>query len=251
MKISVITACYNSGATLADALDSVSAQTWPELEHIVVDGGSTDNTLEIIKERGKRVSRLITGPDGGIYDALNKGIKAATGDIVGIMHSDDLYACDSALQKVAEFMAAKGTDGCYGDLVYVERGNTDKIIRYWKSGEYDRENFRRGWMPPHPALFVKREVYAKYGGFDTEYKISADYELMTRLLYRHRLKAAYLPDLIVKMRFGGESNRGAANLIRKSLEDYRIIKRYGLGGAGTLVIKVVSKIPQFFRKPRQ
>lgn len=246
MKISIITACYNSAATIGDALDSVSAQTFADLEHIVVDGGSQDATLELVEARGKRVSRVITGPDAGIYDALNKGIKAAAGDIVGIMHSDDFYADDSALQRVAEFMAVKGTDSCYGDLAYVGRGDTSDIVRRWRAGEYNRENFRRGWMPPHPAFFLKRAVYEKYGLYDLAFPLASDYELMLRVLYRRGISAAYLPEALVKMRCGGASRAGLINTGKMLIENYRAWKCNGLPvNPLTFIMKPLSKLRQF------
>ena len=247
MRISIITACFNSGATIADTLKSVSAQGYGGLEYIIADGGSTDNTLALVKEHGHRVSQVISGPDGGIYDALNKGIKAATGDIVGILHSDDIYADASVLQKVAEFMAARGVDSCYGDLVYVDRGDISKTVRCWRSGEYNRENFRRGWMPPHPAFFLKRAVYGKYGLYDLAFPLASDYELMLRMLYRHGVTTAYLPEVLVKMRCGGASRAGLINTGRMLIENYRAWQGNGLPvNPLTFLLKPLSKLRQFY-----
>ena len=250
MKISVITACYNSGETLAATLDSVSSQTFAGLEHIVVDGGSTDNTLDIIRAHGKRVTKLLSGPDAGIYDALNKGIQAASGDLVGIMHSDDLYSDPSVLEKVAQFMATAGTDSCYGDLVYVERQDISKISRYWRSGSFNAERFRYGWMPPHPAFFLKREVYSKYGLYDLSFPLASDYELMLRMLYRHRVSCAYLPEVLVKMRCGGASGYGLANTPRMLFENYRAWRSNGLPvNPLTFALKPLRKLSQFVMPP--
>ncbi|HAF96474.1 MAG TPA: glycosyl transferase [Elusimicrobia bacterium] len=246
MKISIITACFNSAATMADTLKSVSGQDYGDIEHIIVDGGSTDNSLALVREHGKRVSRVISESDTGIYDALNKGIKAAGGDIVGILHSDDLYANDSVLQKVAEFMSAKSVESCYGDLVYVERGNTAKIARRWQAGEYDRENFKRGWMPPHPAFFLKRAIYEKYGLYNLAFPLASDYELMLRILYRHGISTAYLPEVLVKMRRGGTSRAGPINTGRMLLENYRAWKCNNLPvNPLTFIMKPLSKLSQF------
>ena len=251
MKISVITACYNSGATLAATLDSVSAQTYAELEHIVVDGGSRDNTLDIVKAHGKRVSNLIAGPDKGIYDALNKGIRLATGDIIGIMHSDDIYSEPAALAKVAEFMARSGTDSCYGDLVYVERANPDKIVRYWHSGAYAPERFKAGWMPPHPAFFLKRSVYEQHGLYNLDFPLAADYELMLRMLYRHKVSCSYLPEVLVKMRCGGTSRAGLLNTPKMLIENYRAWRHNGLpANPLTFICKPLHKLKQFSDRPR-
>lgn len=244
MKISIITACYNSSANIEAALRSVSGQTYSPLEYIVVDGASTDGTLAILEKYRGKIYKLVSERDAGIYDALNKGFSAATGDVIGLLHSDDVYAGEDVLAKVAKVFEATGADAVYGDLAYVRAdGGT---LRYWKAGEYDRSTLERGWMPPHPALFVKEAIYDQFGLFDTRFKIAADYDLMVRLLYRHGVKAVYLPELLVKMKVGGTSNRSLANIVRKSREDYQIIRKYGLGGLCTLLGKNLSKVSQFF-----
>jgi len=246
VKISIITACYNSSAAIETAVRSVLDQTHSPVEYIVVDGASTDGTLDILAGYKGRISRLISEKDGGIYYALNKGFSAATGDVVGLLHSDDVYAGADVLEKVARVFAETGADAVYGDLAYVRADGS--VLRYWKAGVYDRASLERGWMPPHPAFFARREVYAKYGLFDTSYRIAADYELLTRLLYKNSLKTAYIPELLVKMRVGGTSNRSLKNILLKSREDYRVINTYGLGGIKTLLMKNFSKLPQFFRR---
>ena len=250
MKISIITACCNSEVTLADTLDSVSAQDFDGLEHIVVDGGSTDNTLDIVKAHGSRVARVIPGPDKGIYDALNKGIVASAGEIVGVMHSDDMYTEPSVLRKVADFMVKSGTDACYGDLVYVRRDEPAKVVRYWQAGDFEPEKFRRGWMPPHPAFFLKRSAYDKYGLYKLEYPLASDYELMLRMLYRHRVSCAYLPEILVKMRCGGASRAGLVNTARMLRENYRAWAANGLNPSlSTFLLKPFSKLEQYSAKP--
>lgn len=243
VKISIVTACFNSAATVGAAAESALGQS-PKPEYIVVDGASTDGTLAALEKRRGDISRLISEKDGGMYFALNKGIGAASGDAVGFLHADDVYAGPGALAAVAETFAASGADAVYGDLAYV-RGD-GSLLRYWRAGAYSRGSFRRGWMPPHPALFLKRAVYERLGLFDTSYRIAADYEFMVRALYRHAVKAVYLPRLLVRMRAGGMSNRGLGNILLKSREDYRVIRGYGLGGVGTLAMKNLAKLPQFF-----
>jgi len=244
MKISIITAVYNNRETIENSLLSVLGQTWPEIEHIVVDGGSTDGTLDIINKYRDRIAVVVSGKDGGIYHALNKGVCLSTGEVVGVLHSDDVYEDPGVLAKVAAVFAEKKTDAVYGDLVYTRRDG--RLLRYWKAGEYDASSLRNGWMPPHPSFFARREVYEKFGSFNTEFRIAADYELMTRFLFKHGISASYLPEVLVKMRVGGKSNKNLANIIAKSREDYRIIKMHSLGGLGTLFLKNFGKLHQFF-----
>jgi glycosyltransferase len=247
IAISIITAVYNSAGTVADCIKSVQRQT-REVEHIIVDGGSTDGTIDIIRAEGDHVARFVSGPDKGIYDALNKGIGMATGDVIGFLHADDQYFTNNALGKVAERMSSPGLDSCYGDLVYVDKLRTDRIIRYWKSGPYREGSFEKGWMPPHPAFFVRKEIYEKYGLFNTSFRIAADYELMLRFLVKRKITTAYLPHVLLKMRVGGTSNRSLKNLALKTSEDYRAWKVNGLKRKWyTIPLKNISKIPQFFK----
>jgi len=244
MKISIITAAFNSARTVKDCLESVSAQSYPDIEHILIDGGSSDGTLEIARKHSASL-RILSEKDKGIYDALNKGIKMAGGDIVGILNSDDFYAYKEALGDVVNLFNSSAAETCYGDLCYVSRENAGKIIRYWKSGDFKRESFKTGWMPPHPAFFARAEVYRKFGLFDISYRISADYELMSRFLFKNSVSSAYLPKVLVKMRLGGESNKSLGKITLKMREDYRIMREHGLGGVGTLFMKSFRKIPQF------
>lgn len=248
MKVSIITICYNSAHSIADAINSVVSQTYPDIEYIVVDGKSKDNTPEIVKSFGSKVAKFVSEPDKGIYDALNKGIRMATGDIVGFMHSDDLFADNQVIEKVVKLFKEKKTDCIYGDLQYVYKADTSKVLRYWKSGKYTRNKLRFGWMPPHPTLYIKREVYEKYGDFDIQFKIAADYDSMLRFLGKYRISAAYLPEVMVKMRVGGASNRSIKNIIRKSKEDYLAIRKNRFGSVFTLIFKNLRKIQQFFLK---
>ena len=244
MKISVITAVYNRVATIGDALDSVRAQTWPDVQHVVIDGASTDGTLEILQARRSEIAVLVSEPDKGIYDALNKGIARATGDVIGLMHSDDLYADERVLADVASAFSDPTVDAVYGDLDYVAQGDTSKVIRRWRSGEYAPALLSRGWMPPHPTLYVRRQVIEKWGAFDTSFRIAADYDAILRYFGQGKVRSAYVPRVMVKMRVGGESNRSMDRILRKSREDYRALKKNSAGGIATLVWKNVSKIGQ-------
>lgn len=244
-RISVVTAVFNCADTVGESLASVQAQSWQPVEHIVIDGGSTDGTLEILKRHEGRLAALVSEPDGGIYDALNKGFARARGDVVGLLHSDDRFAHDGVLERVAAAFADPGADLVYGDLDYVSRTDTSRVIRRWRSGEWSARKLGWGWMPPHPTLFVRRAVYEKLGGFDTTYRIAADYDLILRLLGRHGLQPRYIPEVLVKMRLGGTSNRSLGHIARKSREDYLALRRNRVGGLGALCWKNLSKLGQF------
>ena len=206
LHISVITAVFNRAATLGDSLRSVHSQRWPDVEHIVIDGGSTDGGLAILDQHKSRIARIVSEPDGGLYDALNKGIRHASGDVIGFMHADDEFATPHALAHVAAAFEDPDVGAVYGDLVYVKKNDVSRVVRYWRAGQYQRTQLTQGWMPPHPTFYVRREVYSRFGGFDTRYRIAADYENMLRILWRGRIKAAYIPEVLVRMRVGGMSN---------------------------------------------
>lgn len=250
MKLSLVTACYNSLATLPDTLSSVYSQQDVELEYIVVDGASEDGTRELIAaERSKPGSPLsiwISEPDRGIYDALNKGIGLATGEVLGFLHADDVFAHPFVLEHVAASFEDPSVVACYGDLEYVWRNDSSKVLRYWRSGEFDQRRLRWGWMPPHPTVYVRRSWYLRYGGFNTRYRIAADYDLMLRLLSDVQGRVVYLPEVLVRMRTGGASNRSLRNILLKSSEDYRALRSNQVGGAGALLWKNLSKLQQFF-----
>ncbi len=247
MKISVITAVFNNREHIAEAIDSVLAQSHADVELIVVDGGSSDGTLEVLRSYGDRISVLVSEPDRGIYDALNKGLKLASGEVVGFLHSDDLFADTDALARVASGFLSEDIDAVYGDLIYVRRDNTQSIVRRWKSGTFTLGRLREGWMPPHPAFYARRSVYERLGGFDTSYRIAADYDCMLRFL-SSGIKVVYVPQVLVKMRLGGASNRSLKNVIQKSREDYRALRENRVGGLVTLACKNFSKLPQFFKR---
>lgn len=248
MKVSIITSVYNNKATIEDAIKSVLSQTYENIEYIVVDGASSDGTVEVIQKYADKLAAFVSEKDRGIYDGLNKGVDLATGDIVAFLHSDDIYANENVIKEVVELFQTQELDSVYGDLVYVDKVNTSKVFRYWKSGAYAIKKLKRGWMPPHPTFFVKRELYEKYGKFDLSFKIAADYDFMLRMLGKHKISTAYLPKVLYKMRVGGASNRSLGNILQKSKEDARALKNNNIGGYATLFMKNAVKIPQFFKK---
>lgn len=248
MKISIISVSYNSAATIRDTIDSVLNQDYPEIEFIVVDGVSTDGTIEIIQSYGSRVSKFISEKDRGIYDAMNKALDLATGDVIGILNTDDFYPNTQVISKVIKTFAPN-IDAVYGDLVYVHPEKKSKIVRTWKSGKYQDGMFLRGWMPPHPTFFVKKECYQKYGKFSDQLKSAADYELMLRFIHKHKIKLNYLPEILVHMRAGGQSNASLKNRLKANKEDRLAWKMNGLKpGVFTFVFKPLSKVGQFFKR---
>ncbi len=250
LRISVVTAVFNAASTVEECLRSVDSQSHGAVEHVLVDGGSTDGTLDRVRAfQGRRVS-LVSEPDRGIYDAMNKGIRRATGEVVGILGADDVYADGAVLADVAAALDRTGADSCYGDLEYVRRDAPEKVVRRWRSGPYRPGLFRRGWMPPHPTFFVRKTVYDRLGLFRDDFRIAADYELMLRFFEKGCITTSYIPRVLVRMRLGGASNRGLRNLWRKSREDRRAWEVNGLeGGWSTIVAKNLSKLPQFVRGP--
>lgn len=248
MKISIIIAVRNSHATIATALDSALAQDHPETELIVIDGASTDGTLAVLAAHRAQLAVLVSEPDRGIYDALNKGIARASGNVVGFLHADDLYADAHVLARIAAAFADPEVDAVYGDLVYVSQADTGRVIRHWRAGGYRPARLRWGWMPPHPTLYLRRALYERHGGFDLQYRIAADYDLMLRVLSRLTGRVVYLPEVLVRMRMGGISNRSLRHILRKSWEDYRALRANRMGGIAALAWKNLSKAPQFFLK---
>ena len=216
--VTIVTTTYNSGKTVNDTLQSVAAQDYPHIEHIIVDGASTDDTLEIV-HRYPHVRKVISEKDNGIYDAMNKGLKSSTGQIIGFLNSDDFYVSTSVVREVVEKMLAAQTDALYADLVYVHPVKVDKVLRTWVAGDFKARKFLYGWMPPHPTFFVRRNIYDQCGMFNTNLKTSADYELMLRMLYKHRISVTYLPRVIIKMRAGGVSNATLLNRLKANKED--------------------------------
>lgn len=204
MKFSVITISYNSEATINDTIQSVLSQDYPDIEYIIVDGGSKDNTLEIINKYKDKIAKIISEPDQGIYDAMNKGIKLATGEVIGILNSDDFYKNSNVLSNVAKVFQQTGLEAVYGNIEYIDQEEINRVVRFWKAGEYKEKKLNFGWIMPHPAFFVKKEIYNKYGLFNLDFKIASDYELMLRFL-KNGLKISYLSETLVCMREGGYS----------------------------------------------
>lgn len=249
MKISIVTVCYNSADTLEDTIESVSRQECADIEHIIVDGGSTDGTQDLVARYNGRIKQFVSEPDEGIYDAMNKGIQMAEGDIVGFLNADDMYADESVISDVATALEAGDVDGVYGDLVYVRRDDASKVTRYWKAGEYLPGAFRLGWVPPHPTFFCRRGLFEKFGGYDAFYRIAGDFELMLRLIERHRVRVGYIQRPLVRMRIGGR-----ANTIRGMLCGNReILHAFAANGIrpspGLFWRKPLAKLGQLARRP--
>lgn len=246
MKITLITATYNSADTLGDTLESVAAQGYPDLEYLIVDGASTDGTRAVAAAYPELITDFRSEPDEGLYDAMNKGIRRATGEIVGILNSDDFYARPDVLAMVAEAFRQREVDAVYGDLQYVDRKNTERVVRHWRAGAFRRRNFLYGWMPPHPTFFVRRTCYERFGAFDLDFRSAADYELMLRLLYKHGCSAHYLPEVLVKMRTGGQSNASWRHRLHANREDRRAWRVNGLRPYFfTTWLKPLRKVGQF------
>ncbi|CAG5083845.1 glycosyltransferase family 2 protein [Parvicella tangerina] len=247
MKVSIITIAYNSAETIEDTIKSVVSQDYSDIEYIIIDGGSTDATLEIIDRYKDKISTVVSEPDQGIYDAMNKGVDSATGDLIGILNSDDIYADEKVITDIVKTIGDK--EAIYADLVYVDREATDKVTRYWKSGEYKKGAFVKGWMPPHPTFFVRKACYDKYGTYDLRLKSAADYECMLRMIHKHEITLAYLPRVITKMRVGGQSNVTVNNRVKANQEDRLAWELNGLEPKFyTLYLKPLRKVGQFLKK---
>lgn len=203
MKISIITVCFNSAKTIEDTIKSVLSQDYSNIEHIIIDGGSTDGTLPIIKKYRPQISNYLSESDKGVYDAMNKGAKLATGDVIAFLNSDDIYADQDIVSEMVEFIQSNNFDAAYGDVVYVKQDNVNQIVRFWKTGEYIKDSFQHGWVIPHPAFFCKRKYFEQYGYFESSFKIAADFELMLRFIEKNHIRVGYLPKVIATMRTGG------------------------------------------------
>jgi glycosyltransferase involved in cell wall biosynthesis len=247
MTISIITASFNNKSTINETIESVVSQSYPLIEYIIIDGNSTDGTKQIIESYSGKISKYISEPDKGIYDALNKGISLASGDIIGFLHADDTYSNSGILSKVAaEFTQSPHLWAVYGDLQFVSQNDSSKVIRSWKSQPFQKSLLTKGWMPAHPTLFIKKEIYQKFGLFDANYKIAADYDFVLRVFSQPGFTAKYLPEVLIKMRMGGVSTGNIKNLIRKSKEDYQILRRNKVGNLFTVIRKILSKLSQFY-----
>lgn len=228
MRISIITATYNSASTIRDTLESVNAQTYSDIEHIIVDGNSKDDTLELVKQYGKRVSKIISEPDKGIYDAMNKGILAASGDIIGILNSDDFFTSNDVILSVVSEFENNDIEAVYGDVHYVNPDNLNKSVRYYSSAVFNTNLFRFGLMPAHPTFYVKRSCYEKYGLYSLDYKIASDFDLLIRFLHTHKIKHKYLKKDFVTMRTGGLSTKNLYSRILLNKEDVRACRKNGI-----------------------
>ena len=251
LKISIITVSFNSVETIRDTIKSIISQDYENIEYILIDAGSTDGTLDIIKEYEGYINYFSSEEDDGIYDGMNKGISVASGEVVGILNSDDFYPNSYIVSNVARTFEKTNCDAVYGDLVYVKFYDTDKILRYWQSGNYSVKKIKNGWMLPHPTFFVKREMYEKYGYYNTELKSAADYEMILKLLYKQNINVFYIPMILVKMRMGGKSNASIMNRIRANKEDGLAWTENQLNKPLFVRIKKpLQKIKQFFLKPK-
>ncbi|KJS01664.1 MAG: family 2 glycosyl transferase [Desulfobulbaceae bacterium BRH_c16a] len=250
MKISIITVCFNSVETLANTIESVASQMYQDTEYLIVDGGSEDGSVEIIRSNEAKLDRWVSEPDDGIYDAMNKGLSMSTGDIVGFINSDDVYADSNALGQVAEVFVDPSVDACYADLVYVKRDNLQEVVRYCKSCEYQDGLFEKGWCPPHPTFFVKKDIFEKMGNFELSYSMGNDVELMMRFLARYKIESRYIPKILVKMRMGGESNRSLVNVVKQNVEILRAGKSNGIKISVPffLMTKIISRVAQYQAK---
>ena len=245
MKVSIVTPTFNSAATLRDTLDSVQMQDYGHIEHLIIDGGSRDETLDIAR-RYPHVSQIVSEPDRGLYDAMNKGLGRASGDVVAVLNSDDFYTHPLVISKALALMQRSGADTLYADLEYVDAVQTDRVVRFWKAGAFAPHNFQRGWMPPHPTFFVRRNLYEQLGHFNIDLRFSADYELMLRFLLKNGVSTCYLPEVTVRMRTGGASNANWRNRWLANREDRRAWAMNGLKPRFyTLYFKPLSKIFQY------
>ena len=258
--VTIVTAVRNRADTVADSLASVRSQTHPDIEHVVVDGASTDGTVEVLERLAAPGTHVVSEPDTGIYDALNKGLARARGDVVGLLHSDDVFAHERVVELVLERFEDPAVDAVYGDMAVVSSTDVARTMRHWVAGAQTPSSLRRGWMPPHPTLFFRRSLVAAHGDFDTSFRIAADYDLILRWFGRGGIRAAYVPEVLVRMRLGGASNKSFAQMARKSREDWRALANNAaapslpsgpVGRAATLAAKNLVKLPQFVHRYRQ
>ena len=245
MKISIVTAVYNAQDTIGEAVRSVANQRYGNLEHLIIDGLSRDSTLSALDAVSHDRMIVHSEADNGIYDAINKGIARASGDVIGLVHSDDLLAHDGVLERIADAFGDENVEAVYGDLDYVAQGDTRRVIRHWSSGEFNPARLRRGWMPPHPTLYLRRGVFERIGRYNTQFRIAADYDFILRYFSQTKAIPVYLPEVLYTMRMGGVSNRDLSRIIQKSREDLIALRQNRIGGMGTLLTKNVSKLGQF------
>ena len=246
MKVSIITVTMNSERYLSDCINSVRRQNYRDIEHIIIDGKSTDGTLNIILKNLNHISYWISETDRGMYDAINKGLQMATGDVIGILNSDDMFASADAVKSIVDCFETTGTDTVYGDLVYVDASNTQKILRYWKGVTYKRSRFRYGWMPAHPTFYMRRQLIEQYGSYENHYYTAADYEFMARYLFLHKVSSQYVDAMLVKMRSGGISNENFKSRLRANRRDFLAMRKNRIPFSFIVsILKPLIKLPQF------
>ena len=251
MKITVITVCLNAEQFIADCLQSVANQSHPDVEHWIVDGGSTDGTLEIVETNRHPGMQVVSGRDGGIYEALNKGLGLATGEVIGFLNADDVFESERVLERVDATLADRQVDGCYADLVYVKQDDLTDVVRFWKSEPFCPGMFPKGWMPPHPTFYARKSVYEAMNGFDTSLRLGADWEFLLRFFEIEKRAARYVPETWVRMRLGGASNRSFRNVLRNNLDTWRVCRSF-FGTWRSLLFPIRKwghRLKQFFRKP--
>ena len=239
MKISIITVVWNNKKTIKDAIESVLGQTYKDIEYIIIDGASSDGTVEVVKSYGDKISKFVSEPDCGLYDAMNKGIALASGDVVGILNSDDFYIDNGVIERVVKEFEKSQADSVFADLVYVKSDNLNKVVRYYDSSHFTPQRFAYGWMPAHPTFFVRRCVYEKYGLFRTDLKIAADFDILARFLYTHKISYSYMKEVLVKMRLGGVST-SLSSIWINNIEQLRICRQNSID---TNIFKIISKYP--------
>lgn len=251
MKISIVTVCYNSENTILSTLDSVSQQDYSNIEHVIIDGVSKDGTLNIINSHLSANKVVVSELDNGIYDAMNKGIKLASGEVIGTLNADDFYIENDVVSEVANTFEDSTIEACFADLVYVDQTDTDKVVRYWKSQPYTAGLFKQGWMPAHPTFFVRKSVYERLGHFDLNYRIAADFELLFRFIEKHKIKTAYIPKVMVKMRLGGTTNASFANVVTQNKEIISTLQHHysNFSVIGFILRKLMNRLSQFINRP--
>lgn len=250
MKVTIITVAYNSAATIADTLRSVAVQTHPSIEHIVIDGASKDGTAAIVRSEGSHVARLLSEPDRGIYDAMNKGLALASGDVVGFLNSDDMLADPDSVADIAAGLGQNDVDAVYGDIVMVDPVQPVLVRRYWRPGAFQPGACARGWMAPHPTLYVRRALLQSSGGFNLAYRLQSDFDLELRLFECMKIRAKYLPRTLVRMRMGGATTGSLGNILRGNLEAARAAQCNGFpGGWRFIASKITHRIPQYWARP--
>ena len=247
MKVTLITVCRNAAAVIAETLESALEQDHPQIELIVIDGASTDGTKEILEGFRSRLAKLISEPDNGIYDAMNKGLRLATGDVIGFINAGDVFMDRHVIGKVVREFERSKADAVFGDIIMVNENDIQKVERTWRNGKYDRLRFRQGWMPPHVATFIRKSIYDRFGHFNTDLRIGADYEILLRFLYKEKIATVHLPEMILRFRLGGMSNGGFRQILQANREVRRSWGLNGLKAPPLLVTrKLWSKVMQFF-----